>query len=120
MSWEKKGLIFQPKGSGWQLTHAQNPFGEFIEEHLLRIFYSARDEQNRARGGVFEYNLKHHTVHNQSEKPIFDLGRPGAFDDCGVMPSCLVNQGGNQYLYYTGWSKAVVVPFTFFIALRVG
>jgi hypothetical protein len=47
------------------------------------------------------------------------LGKPGAFDDSGVMPSCVVNDRGRKYLYYTGWNLAVTVPYTLSVGLAV-
>jgi hypothetical protein len=37
-------------------------------------------------------------------RPTLDIGRLGAFDDAGGMPSCLVEADGRLYLYYTGWT----------------
>ncbi|HKC19281.1 MAG TPA: hypothetical protein VKE27_06570, partial [Candidatus Dormibacteraeota bacterium] len=47
------------------------------------------------------------------------LGPPGTFDDSGCTGGCLIEQGGNQHLFYSGWSLAVDVPFTFFIGCAV-
>lgn len=54
---------------------------------------------------------------DHSREPLLSLGRPGAFDDCGVMPHCVLDVDGVIYMYYTGWSLAVVVPFLFYIGL---
>jgi hypothetical protein len=35
------------------------------------------------------------------------------------MPSCLVDVGGAKYLYYTGWTRQVATPFSFFVGLAV-
>jgi hypothetical protein len=48
-----------------------------------------------------------------------ELGRRGAFDDSGVMPSCIVNAGERKYLYYTGWNQGVTVPYRLAIGLAV-
>lgn len=119
MNWIKKGRIFTPLGKAWQKSHAQNPFAEQISPNTFRFYYSTRDKLNRARGASFHYNLVSGRISKTSKSPILDLGRPGAFDDCGVMPSCIINYRNTKYLYYTGWSQAVKVPFTFFIGLAV-
>ncbi|MBT7455988.1 MAG: hypothetical protein HN796_19015 [Gemmatimonadetes bacterium] len=36
------------------------------------------------------------------------------------MPSSIVHYRGDRYMYYTGWSKAVTVPFSFHIGLAIG
>ncbi len=47
------------------------------------------------------------------------LGPTGTFDDSGVTSGCLVNHGGKKYLYYSGWTLGVTVPFYFYIGLAV-
>jgi predicted GH43/DUF377 family glycosyl hydrolase len=52
-------------------------------------------------------------------EPVLRPGALGAFDDAGVTPSCVVRRGGDDYLYYTGWSRAVSVPFQLAVGLAV-
>src|SRR5205823_182876 len=42
-----------------------------------------------------------------------------AFDDSGAMPSGLVREGSDRYLYYIGWTRRVTVPYTMAIGLAV-
>jgi putative glycosyltransferase len=44
---------------------------------------------------------------------------PGAFDDAGAMPHSVIEIDGAIYLYYTGCSLTVAVPFTLHIGLAV-
>lgn len=120
MIWEKKGLMLKPGRFEWMVTHAQNPFWEFIEGDKYKIHFAGRDHRNRARGGFAIIDLNESTVPIiYSEKPTLDLGELGCFDDCGIMPSCLINKDGLQYMYYTGWTQRVRIPFTFFIGLSI-
>jgi len=120
MEWIKKGLIFEPGRYDWMFTHAQNPFPEHMEGDIYKIHIAGRDRSNRARGGYFVIDINDpKNILSVSETPTIDLGELGCFDDCGVMPSCIVRTGGRQYMYYTGWSQAVVTPFTFFIGLFI-
>jgi hypothetical protein len=118
-NWKKLGLIFSPNGhSEWMHTHAQNPMPEFLGEHKLRIHFSCRDTQNRARGGYIVIDMRDPAkVLEISKSPTLELGSLGAFDDSGVMPSSFNEINGRRHLYYTGWSKAVTVPFSFHIGL---
>ena len=43
----------------------------------------------------------------------------GPFDDSGAMPSCIVNRGGQKYLYYIGWNRGVTVPSRNSIGLAI-
>jgi hypothetical protein len=116
--WKKLGLIFSPGQTEWMATHAQNPLPEDLGNGLFRVHFATRDRLNRARGGHFTFDIRDPSrVLEMSMTPSLDLGSLGAFDDSGVMPSGLVEYDRKKYLYYTGWSKAVDVPFSFHIGL---
>ncbi len=118
--WKKLGLIFQPGKFPWMHSHAQNPFPEDLGGGGYRVHFASRDAQNRARGGWFTFSPENPAVIQEvSQTPTLDLGPLGAFDDCGVMPSTIVPWQGQTFLYYTGWSKAVEVPFSFHIGLAI-
>lgn len=118
--WKKLGLIFEPGRYDWQHTHAQNPLPEALGDGTYRVHFAARDAENRARGGYFDFNIAEpKKILNVSSSPTLDLGLLGTFDDSGVMPSSIVEVDGDRYLYYTGWSKAVTVPFSFHIGLAI-
>jgi hypothetical protein len=120
MNWKKLGLIVKPGLLTWMVTHAQNPFIEDDSSGRLKIHFAGRDKMNRARGGVAEIDMDNplsSTVINPV--PTIDLGNIGCFDDCGTMPSTIVNNQNKKYMYYTGWSQAVTTPFTFFIGLAI-
>ncbi len=118
--WQKIGRIFTPGRADWMVTHAQNPLPEPLGGWVFRVHFASRDGLNRARGGYFDVDLRRpFDTLAVSEMPTLDLGELGAFDDCGVMPSSLVDLPGERRLYYTGWSKAVEVPFSFHIGLAV-
>jgi len=45
-------------------------------------------------------------------KPIFYPNRAmGAFDDEGVMPSCVVKEAEEYYLFYSGWNSRNTIPY---------
>jgi len=117
MSWEKLGLIFEPdKSLYWQQSHAQNPFPVPLTEHIFRVFFAARDSSNTSRTGYFDLDMRDPmAVKHYSKEPLLDVGDLGAFDDNGAMPHSILKTGEQYMLYYTGWSKGVSVPFTFYI-----
>jgi predicted GH43/DUF377 family glycosyl hydrolase len=121
--WEKIGCIFRPDQNNpndWMKTHVQNPLPEKIGKDIFRVHFAARDSLNKARGGFFDFNINNpFEILQISQKPTLDLGSLGAFDDCGVMPSSIIRYDNKKYMYYTGWSKAVTVPFSFHIGLAI-
>lgn len=119
--WEKQGLIFQPKGQRpWLVSHAAVPVADRIGENLYRIYFAARDNAKRSRIGSFDIDVANaQFIPKLNENPLLELGRPGAFDDAGTMPSWMVNHRGIKYLYYVGWNLSVAVPFRNAIGLAM-
>jgi hypothetical protein len=119
--WVKKGLIFRvDRQSDWMSHHACVPVADRVSDEVLRIYFGPRDTQGRTRTTFIEVEADNPSrVLRVHDRPVFDLGRLGAFDDSGVMPSCVVNHGGRKYLFYIGWSPAVTVPYRNAVGLAV-
>jgi hypothetical protein len=115
--WSKLGLLLSaPTQFGWAQSHAALPIVEPLEGTSARLYFSSRDARNRAQIGRAMVDLDdsdHGPVFEPD--PVVRFGSPGSFDDCGATGGCLVKVGGDHYLYYSGWSLAVEVPFLFFI-----
>jgi hypothetical protein len=93
---------------------------EQLEGARALVYFSSRDERNRARIGRATVDLDSTTPAVQFEsEPVVSLGPSGAFDDSGVTGGCLVRSGSAQHLYYSGWSLPGDVPFLFFIGCAV-
>jgi len=121
MKWIKKGLIFSAKENfSWMKTHASVPTADNINDDLFRIYFSTRDDQNRATVGYIEIDIQNPTkILNISQNPVLSLGELGTFDESGVMASSLVNFGNKKYLYYIGWNRPITVPFRLSIGLAI-
>ncbi|MES2394526.1 MAG: hypothetical protein V4549_00900 [Bacteroidota bacterium] len=117
MQWKKLGIIFTPdRNLSWQQSHVQNPFPVQLDEHIFRIFFASRDKDNISRSGYFDLDMQNiYAPKKYCTTPVLDIGELGAFDDCGAMPHCIIQKEDEFILYYTGWTKAVEVPFLFFI-----
>src|SRR5258708_37622839 len=109
----KQGLIFKVDGKyPWNQSHAQIPSVDVIENGRLRIYYSTRDAQNRSLTSFIEVDaLNPQEILYIHDRPILDFGKLGCFDDCGVMPSCVVNHNEKKYLYYCGWNTSTTVRY---------
>ncbi len=93
---------------------------EPLEGARARVYFSSRDERNRAQIGRATVDLDAAAVLPDFEpEPVVGLGPAGAFDDSGVTGGCLVKSGRTQYLYYSGWSLPGDVPFLFFIGCAI-
>jgi hypothetical protein len=110
--WIKQGLLFAPGGqAAWIGTHAALPVVQAVADRQ-RVYFSSRDTRNRAHIGFVTLSL-----HQRQGDPqpgiaaVLSPGALGAFDDAGVTSSCLVEHRGRGYLFYTGWTLGVSVPF---------
>ena len=118
--WIKKGLIFEPPDDlGWMVSHAALPFADKIDD-MYKVYFSGRDIKGRARIGYFEIDLDNpYKIIRIDKKQVVCLGPMGSFDDSGLTTSWIVTKNKKKYLYYSGWSLGVSVPFYFYIGLAI-
>lgn len=121
MKWEKKGLIHCPDQSDvLMFSHAAIPFGEIMDHHLLRIYFSSRNMNGQSLPFYLDTDAKNPSgVKKVNRQPLLELGRPGTFDDNGIMPSCVVSAGSKKYMYYIGWNPQVTVSYRLSIGLAL-
>jgi hypothetical protein len=121
MNWEKKGLIFAPhQNYDWMVSHAQVPLIDRVSIDRLRIYFGTRDERNRTVTTYIEVDANNPSrVTYIHDRPVLGLGELGCFDDCGAMPSWIVDRGSSKYLYYTGWNTSTTVPYRNSIGLAL-
>jgi hypothetical protein len=121
MRWKKLGRVFRPdRNHPWMTSHAANCAALRIDDHRYRVFFSTRDERNRASIGWVELDLRAPLeVLAISAEPVLTPGPAGAFDDSGVSLACIVPDGDSTWLYYTGWNLGVTVPWRNSIGLAV-
>jgi hypothetical protein len=119
--WSKRGLVIEaPVPCKWASSHAAIPVADPRADGRLRIYFSARDGSGRAQIGSVDLDLQDpQRTAVFSAQPRIGLGPLGAYDDSGVTSACLVNHGGRQYQYYSGWSLGVSVPFYFYVGCAV-
>jgi hypothetical protein len=113
MRWLKRGLLIEPPVHlPWSTSHAAVPH---VQENdgLLDVYFTTRDDRRRSHIAVAQVDLERRLV-EVARDPVLVPGPLGAFDDSGVMTSCLVRDGDQSYLYYQGWSLGVTVPFYVF------
>lgn len=120
-TWIRRGLVFNAgRHAEWATTHAALPIAQQLSGGLTRIHFCSRDQRGRAQIGFLEFDLDQPGVVSRiSERPTIQLGPLGAFDDSGLTSSCLVDHDGRHFLFYTGWSLGVTVPFYYGIGLAV-
>jgi len=115
--WSKRGVVLPaPTHLAWARSHAALPIVDPLGGTRALVYFSSRDERNRAQIGRAVVDLDSKVLSPEFEpEPMIRLGPSGAFDESGVTGGCLVRSGGTQHLYYSGWSLPGDLPFLFFI-----
>ena len=117
MKWIKRGLVkIPPKMGSWASTHAMVPFPFQINEKVIRVFTTFLDQKGIGRPGYLDISVDDPLkVLNYSSRPILDIGRPGSFDDNGiVLCSVVQNSDGSLYMYYSGFELCHKIRYRIF------
>ncbi|MFN8389606.1 MAG: hypothetical protein U0136_04890 [Bdellovibrionota bacterium] len=113
MHWRRRGHLFAPDGSAsWMRHHAANPFAVHESDDVFRVYFSARDDDNRSHIGFVKLELNEAArIAAVADRPVLSPGAPGYFDDSGVSMGSIAKVGRRTLLYYLGWNLGVTVPF---------
>jgi hypothetical protein len=123
-AWSKRGLLVPaPTEQPWARSHAALPAVESLDDdHNVALLYSPRDDKGRAhiaRAHVEIAPTGELRLVSHDPEPVLSPGPLGAFDDSGVTMSCLVEGDRATFLYYTGWTLGITVPFYFYAGLAI-
>lgn len=121
MQWVKKGVILHTTdlGMDWALSHVQMPVPYHVNNDILRIYLSVRNKECKAKPICVDLNAKDYSVLEMHTDPLLELGKPGTFDDCGIMFSSCIELKKKLYMYYVGWNRDHTLPYTLSIGLAV-
>jgi hypothetical protein len=122
-SWDRRGLLIStPTPQSWAHSHAALPFAEYVRGEL-DLYYSPRDELGRAHVAVAHIDVREPAgdlvLRDHRPEPVLSPGATGAFDESGTTVSCIVHVDDTTFLYYTGWTLGVTVPFYFYAGLAI-
>ena len=117
MMLKNKGFIFKVNAdSSWMYSHSQVP--SLVElDKCYRIYFATRNMKDDyglvlSRGAYIDVDKKNmQRILSVSKSPVLDVGEPGAFDAHGSQPACFLEIDNSSYMYYTGWSRRVDVPY---------
>jgi predicted GH43/DUF377 family glycosyl hydrolase len=119
MKWRKMGRVYAPDGSlPWAKKYGIPPTPHVLDDGTLRMYVGFCDDGMVGRMGYVDLDPEDPArVLDVAREPLLDIGRPGTFDDNGVLPSSLVAHGGRLYMYYTGYQLGVRVRYYMFNGL---
>lgn len=106
--WQKLGLLYCPDEFGRHpklKTHAANPLPVHIEGDVYRVFYSARDDENRSSVAAVDIDIARRLVVEDHYQPFFEHGPAGSFYADGVSIGCCYQVDQVRYLLFMGWQN---------------
>jgi len=120
MKWKKHGLLFEiAQGNEWMKTHAQVPT-VLVKKDRLRIYFSSRPHKTLSLTSFVDLDITDFSnILYLNTRPILETGKQGMFDEHGVMPASVVEKDALIYLYYSGWQRAVGVPYNNYTGLAI-
>jgi hypothetical protein len=123
MKWRKLGLVWGPDGSlPWARTHAMVPTPIALPHlGIVRIFFSSCDDSGIARPGFVDVAPEDPTrVVHVRPQTLLDIGRPGTFDENGVLvTSVLRSPDGRLYMYYVGFELGTRIRYRLLSGLAI-
>lgn len=122
MKWRKLGKIISACDVDlpWYKKNTMVPVPYQLNSSVIRLFTTFCDNQNIGRIGYVDVNAHNPTeVLCVSDAPILDVGKPGLFDDNGVVTSSLYCGTEGLFLFYSGYQLQNKVPYTIFSGVAV-
>lgn len=122
MNWRKLGVVFSPPSDVENaVSHAQIPTPLQLNEDIVRVYYSARDEVGCSRPYFVDLDARDPLkVVQYGKQPLLDLGEPGCFDDNGIITcSVIKHPDGRLLMYYVGFELHKKVRYKLFTGLAI-
>jgi hypothetical protein len=122
LRWQKQGLIYGPSGERrWAVHSALQPTPLVrADGGPIRVFAGFRDANGVSRVGFVDVAAEDPArVLRVSERPVLDIGVPGAFDENGVVPCAISERDDGLYLFYAGYQVGQRVKFVVFGGLAI-
>lgn len=125
LRWKKLGHVFVADGRySWMQQFGQVPTALRLDDRI-RVYFSCRANPDANGDFVSQTTFLDVELHDPTkiicvhDRPVLSLGETGAFDQFGVMPCCVIQVGGDVWLYYVGWSRSRGVPWQAAIGLAI-
>lgn len=116
MKWKKLGLVFRQDGAqDWRLHSALTPTPYLLNDDTIRVYAGFRDKEGISRIGYVDLDARNPTVvKTVSKQPVLDIGRPGCFDDNGMILGDIVAHENKLRMYYVGFQLVKQAKFLAF------
>jgi hypothetical protein len=114
-------LIYCPTGKhGWDLHTFITPTPFLLNEDTIRIYGGSRDAEGISRITWIDVDAKNPSVIKRlAGKPCLDTGKPGTFDDNGVILGSVIRANDGIRMYYVGFQLVKNVKFLAYSGLAI-
>lgn len=122
MEWRKRGVIFCPDGrNSWAISHAMIPTPVLVAPDVIRIFYTGCDANGIGRPAYIDVAADDPSrILAVADAPLFDIGRPGTFDENGVLTTSVVQVSPQRWhLYYVGFEIGTRIRYRLLSGLAI-
>lgn len=122
MRWKKLGLVYAPDGSlPWAKSHAMIPTPVRLNDDVVRVFVTFCDNLGIGRPGYVDVSANNPLeVLGVSDQPLLDLGKPGTFDENGLLACAVTDLGnGRMYMYYVGFELGTKIRYRLLTGLAI-
>ncbi|GGP18588.1 glycosylase [Silvimonas iriomotensis] len=92
-----------------------------LNESVIRLFVGCCDANGVGRPAWIDVDANNPLkVLGRSSQPLFDIGRPGSFDDNGALPLSVVRLSPTRlYMYYVGFELGVKIRYRLLTGLAI-
>ncbi|MEY4593866.1 MAG: hypothetical protein RIQ47_276 [Bacteroidota bacterium] len=122
MQWHKMGIVFSPSGVNmWAHSHAMIPTPIQVSPDVIRVFVTFCDIEGIGRPGYVDVSTHDPMLVLQvSEHPLLELGRPGSFDENGILTCSVIPMGGQRvFMYYAGFELGTKIRYRLLTGLAI-
>jgi predicted GH43/DUF377 family glycosyl hydrolase len=122
MKWQKIGLIIsaQKLNLDWCQKGLLTPTPVLLNKNTIRVFAGFRDQLGVSRIGYVDVSSKDPSkILAVSQRPVLDIGKPGRFDDAGVILGHVIKIKNKFHMYYVGFQIPTKAKFLAFTGLSI-
>jgi len=87
------------------ISHAANPLPIHMEGDIYRIFFSARDSNNRSSVGAVDFDIVSRNLIKEHKTPFFTHGSSDTFYSHGVSIGNTYQVENTLYMLFMGWHQ---------------
>ena len=106
--------------SEWAVSGAMIPTPIHFDQSTVRVFLTFLDCSGIGRPGFVDLNKANlFDIKNISKIPIFDIGKPGSFDENGVLTCSVTKVENYYYFYYAGFELGTKIRYRLLSGLAI-